>query len=331
MIISKTPLRISLVGGGTDLKDFYVNNLGHVISTTIDKYIYVIVKERFDDKIVLHYTDNEIVDEVSNIKHELIRESLKKVGITKGIEIITLADIPSKGTGLGSSSTLTVGLLNALYTYKGIQATQEKLAREACEIEIDILKKPIGKQDQYIAAYGGLKKFTFKKDESVEIRSFNLSGNERRVLGSNLTLHFTNITRDANIILNNQKNNIELKNKELLIISDLVHNVEMAMEIRNFKEIGYVLKINWEAKKSLTDNITNGVIDKMVNLATENGAAGCKIAGAGGGGFLLSYVPRDNQDKFRKAMNEYKELPFMLDSFGTRIIFNIRFDSNLLS
>jgi D-glycero-alpha-D-manno-heptose-7-phosphate kinase len=330
MIISKTPLRISLIGGGTDLKDFYINNLGHVISTTIDKYIYVIVKERFDDKIVLHYTDNEIVDSVDQIKHELIKESLKKVGILKGIEIITLADIPSKGTGLGSSSTLTVGLLNALYTYKGVQVTQEILAKEACEIEIDILKKPIGKQDQYIAAYGGLKKITFNKDESVEIKSFNINANERRVMGSNLTLHFTNITRDANVILNDQKNNIESKNKELLLISNLVHNVERAIEAKSFKEIGEVLRLNWEAKKSLTDNITNGVIDNMVNLAMENGATGCKIAGAGGGGFLLSYVPRDKQDKFRKAMNEYKELPFMLDSFGTRIIFNIRFDSNFL-
>jgi len=330
MIISKTPLRISLIGGGTDLRDFYSKNLGHVISTSIDKYIYIIVKERFDDKIVLHYTDNEIVDSVDKIKHELIKESLIKVGIDRGIEIITLADIPSKGTGLGSSSTLTVGLLNALYTFKGTQATQEKLAKEACEIEIDILKKPIGKQDQYIAAYGGLKKFTFNKDESVEIKSFNLNGNDRRVIGSNLTLHFTNITRDANLILNNQKNNIEVKNKELLLISNLVHNVDKAIKNKNFKEIGEVLKLNWEAKKSLTDNITNGVIDKMVNLAMGNGATGCKIAGAGGGGFLLSYVPRDNQDKFRKAMTEFKELPFMLDPFGTRIIFNIRFDSNFL-
>lgn len=330
MIISKTPLRISLIGGGTDLKDFYKNNLGHVISTTIDKYIYVIIKERFDDKIVLHYTENEIVEEIDQIKHELIKEALKKAGVTKGIEIITLADIPSKGTGLGSSSALTVGLLNAFYTYKGIQATQEKLAREACEIEIDILKKPIGKQDQYIAAYGGLKKFTFLKDDTVDIKSFNLSGNERRVIGSNLILHFTNITRDANVILNNQKNNIDVKNKELLLISNLVHNVEKAIEAKKFNEIGEVLKLNWEAKKSLTDNITNDVIDNMVNRAMENGATGCKIAGAGGGGFLLSYVPRDNQDKFRKAMTEYKELPFMLDPFGTRIIFNIRFDSNFL-
>ncbi|MEW6196920.1 MAG: GHMP kinase [Bacteroidota bacterium] len=330
MIISKTPLRISLIGGGTDLKDFYKNNLGHVISTTIDKYIYVIVKERFDDLIVLHYTENEIVDDISKIKHELIRESLIKVEITKGIEIITLADIPSKGTGLGSSSTLTVGLLNALYTYKGIQPSAEKLAREACEIEIDILKKPIGKQDQYIAAYGGLKKFTFLKDETVDIKCFNLNGSERRALGSNLTLHFTNIIRDANLILKKQMKNIEAKNKELQIISDLVHDVESAIEKRNFNEIGTVLKKNWSAKKSLADNISNDVIDLMVNKAMKNGALGCKIAGAGGGGFLLSYVPQVKQDIFRKAMTDFKELPFMIDPFGSRIIFNIRFDSNYI-
>lgn len=330
MIISKTPLRISLIGGGTDLKDFYQKNLGHVISTTIDKYIYVIVKERFDDLIVLHYTENEIIDEVKKIKHELIREALLKVGITKGIEIITLADIPSKGTGLGSSSTLTVGLLNALYTYKGIQPTEEKLAREACEIEIDILKKPIGKQDQYIAAYGGLRKFTFLKDESVEIKCFNLNGNERRTLGANLTLHYTNIIRNANTILEKQKKNIEAKNKELQIISGLVHDVESALEDRNFDEVGTALKKNWNAKRLLADNISNDVIDKMIDKAMKNGAVGCKIAGAGGGGFLLSYVPIEKQDIYRKAMADYKELPFMLDPFGSRIIFNIRFDSNYI-
>jgi len=330
MIISKTPLRISLIGGGTDLKDFYKNNLGRVISTTIDKYIYVIIKERFDDLIVLHYTENEIVNEVNKIKHELIREALVKVGITKGIEIITLADIPSKGTGLGSSSTLTVGLLNALYTYKGIQVTQEKLARDACEIEIDILNKPIGKQDQYISAYGGLRKFTFLKNEKVDIKYFNLSSNERRILGSNLTLHFTNIIRDANSILEKQKTNIEVKNKELLFISDLVDDVELAIESKNYNEIGNVLKKNWGAKKLLTDNISNNVIDTMVDKAISNGATGCKIAGAGGGGFLLSYVPREKQDIYREAMKEYKELPFMIDPFGSRIIFNIRFDSNYI-
>jgi len=330
MIISKTPLRISLVGGGTDLKDFYQNNLGHVISTTIDKYIYVIIKERFDDLIVLHYTENEIVDEVNKIKHELIREALVKVGITKGIEIITLADIPSKGTGLGSSSTLTVGLLNALYTYKGIQPTEEKLARDACEIEIATLNKPIGKQDQYIAAYGGLKKFIFLKDESVDIKCFDLSANERRILGSNLTLHYTNIIRDANSILIKQKKNIEIKNRELLHISNLVNNVESAIEKRNFNEIGIMLKESWQAKKLLADNISNNVIDEMVDKAMNNGATGCKIAGAGGGGFLLSYVPRDKQDNYRNAMAEFKELPFMIDPFGSRIIFNIRFDSNYI-
>ena len=328
MIISKTPLRISLIGGGTDLKDFYKKNLGHVISTTIDKYIYVIVKERFDDLIVLHYTENEIVNAVSKIKHELIREALIKVGISKGIEIITLADIPSKGTGLGSSSTLTVGLLNALYTYKGIQPTEEKLAREACEIEIDILKKPIGKQDQYIAAYGGLKKITFLKDETVEIKCLDLSADERRVLGSNLTLHFTNIIRNADSILEKQKKNIEVKDKELRVISDLVYDAESAIERRNFNEIGTILKKNWNAKRSLADNISNDTIDKMVSKAIKSGAVGCKIAGAGGGGFLLSYIPREKQDIYRKAMADFKELPFMIDPFGSRIIFNIRFDSN---
>ena len=203
-------------------------------------------------------------------------------------------------------------------------------AFRSCEIEIDILKKPIGKQDQYIAAYGGLKKFTFLKDETVEIKCFDLSGSERRTLGSNLTLHFTNIIRNANLILVKQKKNIEAKNKELHVISGLVNDVEAAIEKRNFNKIGTILKKNWDAKKSLADNISNEVIDKMVNKALKNGAFGCKIAGAGGGGFLLSYVPRGKQDTYRKAMADFKELPFMIDPFGSRIIFNIRFDSNYI-
>ena len=158
MVVSQTPLRLSFVGGGTDFASFYQTHKGQVISATIDKYIYVIVKKRFDDLIVLHYTENEIVENVCDIKHDIIKAALQHVGIQKGIEIITLADITAKGSGLGSSSVLTVGLLNALYHFKGMQVSSEQIANEACIIEIDMLKKPIGKQDQYIAAYGGIKK-----------------------------------------------------------------------------------------------------------------------------------------------------------------------------
>ena len=327
MIISKTPLRISLVGGGTDFPTFYRTGMGQVISTTIDKYIYVVVKERFDDLIVLHYTDNEIVNDISEIKHEIIRECLKKVNITKGIEIITLADIPSKGSGLGSSSSLAVGLLNVLYNYTGVLVTAEKLAREACEIEINILQKPIGKQDQYIAAYGGLKKFTFFPDETVIVENIFLSSEERRKLGSNILLNFTKITRKSESVLKEQDSNSNKNNTELKKLLDLCYELDYHLEKKDFDKLGLLLKENWEMKKGLSSNVTNSEIDEIVKIAISNGALGCKISGAGGGGFLLSYVPRKAQEKFRFSMNNYPELPFMLEPFGSRILFNVMHDN----
>jgi len=321
MIISQTPLRISFVGGGSDLPSFYKLKNGMVISSTIDKYIYVIVKERFDDLIVLNYSNNEIVENVNEIKHELIREALKKVGVFKGIEITTLADIPSSGSGLGSSSSVTVGILNSLYNFVGRPVTAKTLAEQACEIEIDILKKPIGKQDQYIAAYGGLKKIVFHSDDSVSVQDMNLEPSERIKLGSNVLLHFTNITRNANKILKEQNNN----NKVVLLkqIASLVPKLEASLIKRDFGNLGFLLKENWRLKKKLASGITRPEIEEMVSYAEKNGATGFKIAGAGGGGFLMSYVPRNFQEQYREAMSNYRELPFMLDPFGSRIIFNI--------
>ena len=321
MIISQTPLRISFVGGGTDLSSYYHLHDGMVISTSIDKYIYVIVKERFDELIVIHYTKNEIVNNINDIKHELIRESLIKVGITGGIEITTLGDIPSSGTGLGSSSSVTVGVLNALYNFIGEPITAKSLAEQACEIEIDILKKPIGKQDQYIASYGGLRKFIFHKDESVSVSNIMLNSRDRLVFGSNLLLHFTNITRNSESILNEQKNNNKIR--ILKQIADLVPELDKALLAKEFSKLGPLLKENWDLKRRLASGITRPEIETMAENAYSNGALGLKVAGAGGGGFLLSYVPRTIQDKYRKAMNKYPELPFMLDPFGSRIIFNI--------
>ncbi len=322
MIISKTPLRVSFVGGGTDLPDFYREHQGMVISSAINKYIYVIVKERFDDLIVLNYTSHEIVENVAEIKHDLIRESLLKVGIVKGIEITTLADIPSTGSGLGSSSTVTVGLLNALYNYIGISVTPDRLAEEACEIEIDILKKPIGKQDQYIAAFGGIKKIEFNSDESVSVKEILINQSDRFRLCSNLLLHFTKITRNADKILSQQKKNNKIS--FLTKIADLVPELEQSFLLYEWDNMGKLLKKNWDLKKELAEGITIPEIELMTTIAEKNGALGFKIAGAGGGGFLMSYVPRDMQDRFRSAMSEYKELPFMFDSFGSRIIFNIQ-------
>ena len=235
-----------------------------------------------------------------------------------------LADIPSEGSGLGSSSSLTVGLLNAMHQFVGEQVTAKQLAEEACKIEIDILNKPIGKQDQYIAAFGGLRKFVFNTDDSVTVKSLSFSRDQRIKLGSNLLLHFTNITRCADKILKEQKKNTNSKFEFLCDLAGLVPILEKEFEVCNFDSLGFLLRKNWELKKGLASGITKPEIEKMVDIAINNGAQGVKIAGAGGGGFLLSYVARDKQDIIRKAMNEYTELPFMLDPFGSRIIFNMR-------
>jgi D-glycero-alpha-D-manno-heptose-7-phosphate kinase len=309
MIISKTPLRLSFVGGGTDFEGFYTKHKGQVISAAIDKYIYVIVKERFDDLIVLHYTENEIANKVEDIHHEIIREALLHTGIKKGIEIITLADITAKGSGLGSSSVLTVGLLNALYQYKGVQVSSERLAQEACEIEIGKLKKPIGKQDQYIAAYGGIRKIVFRPDGKKE-------------LSSQLLLHNTGTVRKAETILKEQENNVNDRISELAVISGLVDQLDNAWKTKQWDTLGELLRVNWDMKKKLANEISNPEINKMISIAMANGATGCKIAGAGGGGFLLSYVPAHKQEEYRKAMSSYAELTYEFDASGSHILLN---------
>jgi len=202
MIISQTPLRISFAGGGTDLPSFYHHEDGWVISSAIDKYIFVIIKERFDNKIYINYSKKEIVDRVDDIEHDLVREAMRKTGVEKGVEITTLADIPSSGSGLGSSSSVTVGLLNALYAYRGELVTAERLAREACDIEINILGKPIGKQDQYIAAYGGVRFFQFKSNEEVVVEPINLDNSRKRKFGSkkNMPRRFGNVYMRASLM-----------------------------------------------------------------------------------------------------------------------------------
>jgi D-glycero-alpha-D-manno-heptose-7-phosphate kinase len=324
MIISQTPLRISFVGGGTDMRSYYQHSPGMVINAAIDKYLFVIVNERFDDKIYVNYTDKEIVDYVDEIKHELVREALKITGVKAGIEITMLADIPSTGSGLGSSSSLTVGLLNAFYNFQGRQVTAEQLAQDACKIEIEILKKPIGKQDQYIAAYGGVNKFIFNEDETVSTESLELSRDNRIKLGSNLLLHFTNITRKADVILSEQKDKTQVNMTSLNNLASMVPALENEFMHQNWDALGLMLKDNWEIKKRLATGISVPEIEEMVEIALNNGSTGVKIAGAGGGGFLLSYVPRKDQDIFRKAMAGYVELPFMIEPFGSRIIFNMR-------
>jgi D-glycero-alpha-D-manno-heptose-7-phosphate kinase len=322
MIISQTPLRISFAGGGTDFKEFYRESAGWVISTAIDKYVFVIINERFDDDIYLNYSRKERVKRVEEIQHNLIREAMKKVGVEKGVEITTLADIPSEGSGLGSSSSITVGLLNALYAYKGINAPAETLAKEACEIEIDILGKPIGKQDQYIAAYGGLRFFEFCKDESVRVGSVNLENGEKRAFAANFLLYYTGMTRQADHILCEQKKTVPSNFEILAKMKHQAAAIREHVAVRQFDRVGEELHRAWEYKKSLVSNITVAEIDRMYDIAKQAGALGGKICGAGGGGFLLLFCPRENQTRLRQAMRAYREFPFHFAKSGSKIIFN---------
>jgi D-glycero-alpha-D-manno-heptose-7-phosphate kinase len=322
MIISKTPLRISFVGGGTDLPSFYKKDFGAVLSCTIDKYVYVIIKERFDDLIYVNWSKKEIVTHPDEIEHDLVREALKKVGIDKGVEITMLADIPSEGSGLGSSSSLTVGLLNAFYEFKGVQVSTDELAREACEIEIEVLGKPIGKQDHYAAAFGGINEIIFYRNGEVNVTKVDLSSDKLRALGSNLLMYYTDITRKADSILRKQQEKSEEIFEKLAKMRDKVLELKDHLENGGHDILGVILDQSWKIKRSLHPMISNRQIDMMYEIALEAGTIGGKVCGAGGGGFLLLYVPGEKQDNVRKALKKYREFPFMLEKYGSRIIFN---------
>lgn len=325
MIITQTPLRISFAGGGTDIPQFYREHGGCVLNAAIDKYIYVIVKERFDDLIYVNYSKKEIVESVDDLRHELVREAMRLTGVEKGVEITTLADVPSAGSGLGSSSTVTVGLLNALYAYQGMNVSAEQLAREACQIEIQILKKPIGKQDQYIAAYGSLRRFTFHPDETVEMQPVPLSEQRCRDLQQNLMLFYTGIARRAETVLSKQIENIPRREEPLLAMKEQVDQLWEALQNGSrLDAVGHILHEGWMYKKSLANAISNPYIDELYDRARQAGAIGGKVAGAGGGGFLLLYVPLERQEAVRQALSDLRELPFAFSRDGSKITFNVR-------
>jgi D-glycero-alpha-D-manno-heptose-7-phosphate kinase len=321
VIIVQTPLRISLFGGGTDFPGYFRTKGGSVLSSAIDKYIYVIIKERFDDQIRISYTVTEIVNQVDDVAHELIREALRMTGIKKGVEIATMGDIPA-GTGLGSSSAVSVGALHAFHTYCNQTVSKERLAREACKIEVDILNKPIGYQDQFIASYGGLRFFEFHQDGTVGHKAVEMDPEISNLLSNHLLLFYTGTTRKSETILTEQKNNIHIN---LTALSKLK---EMACEARNaliegrLDTIGCLMHESWELKKSLAAGISNGELGKIYQTALKAGALGGKVTGAGGGGFLMLYCPPDKKEKVRSALSHLKELPFRLEPNGSRVIFN---------
>ena len=323
MIITQTPLRISLLGGGTDFPSFFHRHGGAVLSMGIDKYVYVIVKERFDDLIYVNYSRKEIVSSVDELKHDLVREAMRMAGVKQGVEITSLADVPSEGSGLGSSSSITVGLLNALHAYTGNQVTAEQLARDACRIENEILGRPMGVQDQYIAAYGNLRFIEFRQDGSVQVQSVSMTEAQKRKLVSNLLLFYTGRTRRSAPILKKQRANIAVRRQQLVSLLDLALRARASVERNSIDSLGQMLDESWSLKRQLAPGISLPEIDRMYELARGAGALGGKVSGAGGGGFLLLYCPRHVQDQVRESLSEYRELPFMLSRHGSKVIFHI--------
>lgn len=324
MIIVQTPLRVSFFGGGTDFPSFYCSEGGAVLSSAVNKYIFITIKERFDCKLRIGYTRTEMVDTVPEIQHELIREALYKTGIKEGVEITTMGDIPTAGSGLGSSSTVTVGSLHAMYTYLGDIVTAEQLAQEACEIEINKLNKPIGIQDQYIVALGGLRFMEFDPGGTVRTERINLDYWSRRELNESLLLFFTGITRQADSILDEQQRNIVDRLSILREMKKMAYVARDELKAGNLDIIGDLLHKSWELKKQLASGISNNMIDALYEQARQAGASGGKITGAGGGGFLLLYVPYHKRESVRSVMGSLQELPIQLEPDGSKVIFNYR-------
>jgi D-glycero-alpha-D-manno-heptose-7-phosphate kinase len=326
MVISKTPLRASFFGGGSDFKDFYENTklgYGSTISTSLNMYVYIMVNKRFDDRIRISYRVQELVDSVDEIQHNIIREAMKIAGIDKGVDIVYSADIPisTSGIGLASSSAMAVGVLNALFAYKGIRLSAEDLAKYACEIEIDRLKNPIGIQDQYAVSYGGLKKYRYYASGEVGVSTVVCKPKIRKLLEKRLMLFYTGVNRISSNILDEQKQNICNK---MEILDEMVRMVDFAEEALSKSELdewGYMLDRAWNLKKQMANHISNTLIDGMYEKARNVGAYGGKVLGAGGGGFLLLYVPEEKQDVVRETLQEYREVKFHFENEGSRIIF----------
>ncbi|MBS6729231.1 MAG: GHMP kinase [Lachnospiraceae bacterium oral taxon 082] len=321
MIITKTPFRVSFCGGGSDMANFYEKYGGCVLSTSINKYCYISIHPYFNEnQTLLKYSENELVDSPDQIKHRIFRQVLTDMGV-HGVEISSTADIPG-GTGLGSSSTFTVGLLNTLNCYNGKFVSKDKLAKLACEVEIEKLGNPIGKQDQYGAALGGLNFIKFNQDGSVSHEPILMEGKTYKELQKNLLMFYTGTTRSANTILAEQTKNItsEDKAKNLLKMCGLAKDMKVALENNDISSFGRILDEGWQLKKELASGIANPAIDEAYEIAMKNGALGGKLLGAGGGGFLLFYCEEEKQDQLKKAIG-LRELDFSFERDGTSVIY----------
>ena len=329
MIISRAPVRVTLGGGGTDLKSYYSKYGGFLIAAAINKYVFITANQRFYDSIRLSYSQTEIVDSVDEIKHRIFREALRFLGISNGIELVSIADVPAN-CGLGTSSSFTVSLLNALHVYKRDFVTQRQLAEEACHLEIDILGEPIGKQDQYIAAFGGITCLTFDKNGEVIVEPLQISYEALDQLESNILLFHSGIERSASEILLEQ----DVKSqKDVPEIIDNLHQIkEIGLETRKALEkgdvdkLGEFLNVHWETKKKRSQKMTDPFIDECYEVARKSGALGGKIVGAGGGGFFMFYCSNSDKPRLYQAMNKMglKSMKFQFDPEGVKILANMK-------
>jgi D-glycero-alpha-D-manno-heptose-7-phosphate kinase len=323
MIVSKTPLRMSFVGGGSDLPAFYREETGAVLSTSIDKYMYFALNKKFDGRLRISYTRTEDVQMPQQVQHPLVREALSVTGIEGGIEIASMADIPSKGSGLGSSSAYTVGLLNALFAYKNQYASKETLARLACEIEIERCGEPIGKQDQYAAAYGGLNLIRFHPDESVSVDPVICQPQILAELEASILLFFTGRTRSASAVLANQSQGLRTADRRKLMrrMVELAFDLKQELESGRLSNFGAILDENWRLKTQVSPGVSDRQIDGWYATGRESGALGGKLLGAGNGGFLMFFAPPERHVRITKALSDLTRVKFRFDRTGAQIVF----------
>lgn len=323
MIISRAPLRMSFVGGGSDLPAFYRKHGGAVISTAIDKYVYVSVNRKFDDGIRLAYSKVEEVERLDQIEHRLLRKTFELLGVGGGVEVTTTADIPSRGSGLGSSSTFTVGLIHAMEAYLGHHASAPDLAERACHIEIDLCGEPIGKQDQYAAAFGGFNVIEFREDDSVKLTPVIIEASRRRMLESRILVFYTGIVRSASAILVEQSAQVAsdaLKQRSMRRMVELVPAARDALIGGDLDAFGAVLDENWSLKKTMAGGISTGFIDELYEAGRKAGALGGKLLGAGAGGFFMFYAPEEHHAAIEQAVG-LRRIDFRFDPLGSRILF----------
>jgi D-glycero-alpha-D-manno-heptose-7-phosphate kinase len=327
MIISKTPVRLPLGGGGTDLASYYSKFGGFFISAAIDKYNYIAVKRRFEESFRISYSKTEITDKVEDIQQPIIREALKLLNVNDYLEIVSIADVPGR-SGLGGSSSYAVGVLNALHSFKRENVSRQTFAEEACRIEIDILKEPIGKQDQYVASFGGINCYEIEKDGTVHVNPLAISPHSVAELESNLLLFYTGITRDASQILRRQKEDEEKGIKQVIEtmhrIKEIGYQVRDSLANGDIRSFGELLDVHWHTKKSLSRQVSNDRIDQLYEIARRNGAIGGKIMGAGGGGFFVFYS-ENGKERLRNAMAKegLREVRFRFDFDGSKILLNL--------